>query len=52
MHDQIHTKMPQIPMFTPWFELLKIVSFGTHYVQTFIDSGNNEFLRNFCIFRK
>lgn len=44
--------MPQIPMFTPWFELLKIVSFGTHYVQTFIDSGNSEFLRNFCIFRK
>ena len=39
MHHQIYTKMPQIPLFAPWFDLLKIVSFGAHYVQTLIETG-------------
>ena len=44
MHDQIHKKMKQIPMFASWFELLKIVSFGAHYVQTLIEAGIQPFI--------
>lgn len=39
MHEAVHEKMPQVPMFAEWFELLKVVTFSAHYVQTLVESG-------------
>lgn len=39
MHDAITEQMPQVPLFSEWFELLKVVAFAAHYAQTLREMG-------------